>query len=170
MLLKAESIGTPAPATATASGAGAATSLPLLAGKSAGPETLAKLLMAGGYVMIPLLIISVITLAMILLYLVTLRRGAVVGTRYMTTADTLLGKGDLMGALAISNRHRDTVAGIISRTLEFLARNPRATDEQIREIAQAEGSREAAVLNRRDFLLAFLPWPPMPISGGGFRE
>ena len=104
MLLKAESIGTPAPATATASGAGAATSLPLLAGKSAGPETLAKLLMAGGYVMIPLLIISVITLAMILLYLVTLRRGAVVGTRYMTTADTLLGKGDLMGALAIAIR------------------------------------------------------------------
>ena len=135
-------------------GTNAALSLPLLAGKTSGPETLARLLTAGGYVMIPLLLISVITLAMILVYLVTLRRGAVAGARYMNTADTLLGKGDLMGALAISNRHGDTVAGIISRTLEFLARNPQATDEQIREIAQAEGSREAAVLNQRVAWLA----------------
>ena len=154
MLLLAENVDTPASVTADASSSAAAATLPVLAGKSSEPETLAKLLSAGGYVMIPLLVISVITLALILVYLVTLRRGAVAGTRYMTTADTLLGKGDLMGALAISHRHRDTVAGILSRTLEFLARHPQATDEQIREVAQAEGSREAAVLNQRVAWLA----------------
>jgi biopolymer transport protein ExbB len=104
------------------------------------PETLAKLLTAGGMVMIPLLILSVVTLALILVYLVTLRRRAV--------------KGDLMGLLAISNRHRDTVAVILGRTLEFLARNPGATDDQVREIAQTEGSREAALLNQRVAWLA----------------
>ncbi len=125
-----------------------------LGGKSSQPETLAKLLTAGGVVMLPLLFLSVITLALILIYLFSLRRGAVAGTRFMTTAETLLGKGDLMGVLAIANRHRDTVAIIISRTLEFLARNPRATDEQIREVAQTEGGREASVLNQRVAWLA----------------
>jgi len=118
------------------------------------PETLAKLLTAGGMVMIPLLILSVVTLALILVYLVTLRRRAVAGSRYMNTAETLLGKGDLMGLLAISNRHRDTVAVILGRTLEFLASNPGATDDQVREIAQTEGSREAALLNQRVAWLA----------------
>lgn len=131
-----------------------ATALPSLSMKGAGPETLSKLLVAGGTVMIPLLILSVITLALVLVYLATLRRGAVAGPRFMTTAEALLAKGDLMGLLAISNRHRDIAAVIISRTLEFLARNPSATDDQLREIAQTEGSREASLLNQRVAWLA----------------
>lgn len=129
-------------------------SLAILGTKGGAPENVAKLLSAGGIVMIPLAILSVITLALILVYLVTLRRGAVAGPRFMTTAETLLAKGDLMGLLAISNRHRDTVAGIMTRTLEFLARNPTATDGQLAEIAQTEGSREAALLNQRVAWLA----------------
>ena len=127
--------------------------LTTLAGGSQ-PETLAKLLISGGVVMIPIIALSIITLALILIYLVTLRRGAVASPRFMTTVETLLSKGDMMGALAISNRHRDIAAGMISSTLEFLARHPEATDEQLREIAQTEGSREAAVLNQRVAWLA----------------
>jgi biopolymer transport protein ExbB len=131
-----------------------ASTLPLLIGKGSTPETLSKLLSAGGMVMIPLVLLSVITLALVLVYLVTLRRGAVAGSRFMSTSEALLSKGDLMGLLAISNRHRDIVAVIMTRTLEFLARNPTATDEQLREIAQTEGSREAALLNQRVAWLA----------------
>ncbi len=118
------------------------------------PETLSRLLAAGGVVMIPLLLISVATLALILVYLVTLRRGAVAGKRYMTTAEALLAKGDLTGLLAISCRHSDTTASIMSGVLGFLAANPSASDEQVREIAQTEGSREAAILNQRVAWLA----------------
>jgi biopolymer transport protein ExbB len=132
----------------------AADSLPVIAGGNSQPETLIKLLTSGGVVMIPLLAISVVTLALIMIYLITLRRGAVASARFMTTAETLLSKGDLMGALAISNRHHDIAASIISRTLEFLARNPQATDDQLREIAQTEGNREASVLNQRVAWLA----------------
>jgi biopolymer transport protein ExbB len=42
----------------------------------------------------------------------------------------------------------------MTRTLEFLARNPTATDEQLAEIAQTEGGREAALLNQRAAWLA----------------
>lgn len=127
---------------------------PLPGGFGGGPETLSKLLSAGGVVMIPLLLLSIVTLALVLVYLVTLRRRAVAGARFMSTAETLLAKGDLMGLLAISHRHGDTVAVILARTLDFLARNPAATDAQLREIAQTEGSREAAVLNQRVAWLA----------------
>jgi len=129
-------------------------SLPGVAGGVASPETLAKLLSAGGLVMIPLAFLSVVTLALVLVYLATMRRSAVAGKRYMATAETLLGKGDLMGLLAISSRHRDTVASIMSRVLEFLASNPGATDEQLKEVAQTEGSREAASLNQKVSWLA----------------
>jgi biopolymer transport protein ExbB len=128
--------------------------LSILAPGSTTPETLSKLLNAGGTVMIPLAVLSVVTLALALVYLVTLRRSAVASSRFMTTAETLLGKGDLLGLLAISNRHRDIAAVIMTRTLEFLARNPTATDEQLREIAQTEGTREAALLNQRVAWLA----------------
>jgi biopolymer transport protein ExbB len=121
---------------------------------SGNPETLLKLLSAGGLVMMPLLVLSVITLALILVYLVTLRRGAVAGSRFMTMAETLLGKGDLLGLLAIANKHRDIAASILTRTLEFLASHPAATDDQLREIAQTEGSREASLLNQRVAWLA----------------
>jgi biopolymer transport protein ExbB len=134
---------------------GSLSPLPAIAAKSSeNPETLLKLLSAGGMVMIPLLVLSVIMLALILVYLVTLRRGAVAGSRFMTTAETLLGKGDLLGLLAIANKHRDIAATILTRTLEFLASHPTATDDQLREIAQTEGSREASLLNQRVAWLA----------------
>jgi biopolymer transport protein ExbB len=118
------------------------------------PDSLAKLVTAGGFVMIPLGLLSVLTLALVLVYLATLRKGAVAGRRYMTTAETLLGKGDVMGLLAVSARHGDIVALIMSRTLSFLAENPAATDAQVREIAETEGTREAARLNQRIAWLA----------------
>ena len=117
---------------------------------TAGRDHLSHVLQGRG-MSVPL---SVVTLALVLAYLVTLRRGAVAGSRFMTTSETLLSKGDLMGLLAISNRHRDIVAVIMTRTLEFLARNPTATDDQLREIAQTEGGREASLLNQRVAWLA----------------
>ncbi len=150
-IVQADSPGVP---TTTSSGAAIVNSLPIPTGNTLQSQTLTKLFSDGGFVMFPLLFLSVITLTLILIYLLTLRRSAVAGSRYMTMAETLLGKGDLMGVLAISNRHHDIVAGIVSRTLEFLASHPQSTDEQIREIAQTEGSREASALNQRVAWLA----------------
>jgi len=151
--LRAQTV-TPPPATPSATISASSNPLALLDDKSSQAENLLGLLKSGGVVMLPLVGLSVITVALILIYLIALRRGVVAGAHFMRTMETLLNKGDLMGALAIANRHRDTVAGILSRTLEFLASHPKASDEQVREIAQAEGSREAATLNQRVAWLA----------------
>lgn len=111
-------------------------------------------IVSGGPVMVPLGILSVLAVMLVIVYLFTLRRGAVVTRRYMSTADALLRKRDYLGLLAISNRHREAVARIMQRTLDFITKHPEATFAEAREIAETEGTRQAAVLNQRIAYLA----------------
>ncbi len=113
-----------------------------------------QVLESGGVVMIPLAALSVIAVMLIVIYFFSLRRGAVVSGRYMTTADALLRKGDYYGLLAVSNRHNDAVARVMRRTLDFLTKNPKATLAEAREIAETEGTRQASGLNQQIVYLA----------------
>lgn len=116
--------------------------------------TLLDLLKSGGWAMIPLAVMSVLTVMLVLAYLITLRRGAVATANFMGTAEVLLKKRDYHGLLAISTRHSEMVARIVQRTLDFATKNPSATFETIREIAQTEGSARAASLQHRIAYLA----------------
>jgi len=113
-----------------------------------------EIVVAGGVVMIPLAALSVITIMLILIYLVTMRRGAVATARFMQTADALLRKKDYLGLLAVSNRHSEAMARIVQRTLDFVTKNPKATAAEAREIAQAEGTRLASALTQQITYLA----------------
>jgi len=75
-------------------------------------ETVLKLLQAGGWVMIPLVLASVLTLALILACIISLRRSSVVTHRFMETAEALLRKRDYLGLIAVSNRHSSAIARI----------------------------------------------------------
>ena len=113
-----------------------------------------QIALSGGYVMIPLAALSILAVMLVLVYLVTLRRGAVATVRYMQMAEALIRKKDYLGLLAVSNRHNEAVARIVQRTLDFLTKNPRATLAEAREIAQAEGTRLAGSLNQQITYLA----------------
>jgi biopolymer transport protein ExbB len=56
--------------------------------------------------------------------------------------------------IAVSNRHSEAVARITARTLDFATKNPAASAESIRELAETEGSRVASSLNQRIVYLA----------------
>lgn len=111
--------------------------------------TLLQVLVSGGPVMIPLAALSVIALALIVIYFFSLSRRSVVTARYMQTADALLRKKDYLGLLAVSNRHNEAVARVIQRTLDFLTKNPRASFGEAKEIAQTEGVRQATSMNQQ---------------------
>ena len=81
--------------------------------------TLLQLLKAGGWVMIPLILTSVLTLSLVIACLFSLRRATVVSRRFMETAEALLRKRDYLGLIAVSNRHSEAVARITSRTLDL---------------------------------------------------
>jgi biopolymer transport protein ExbB len=113
-----------------------------------------QVLQAGGPAMIPLGVLSVITVMLVIAFLFSLRRGSMVTKRYMQTADALIRKRDFLGLLAASNRHNEAIARVVQRTMNFLTKNPRATMAEIREIAQTEGMRQASALNQQVAYLA----------------
>ena len=120
----------------------------------AATTTLYDLAKSGGLAMVPLALMSVLTVMLVLVYFFTLRRGAVASANFMGTADVLLKKRDYHGLLAISSRHSEMVARIVQRTLDFATKNPGASFESVREIAQTEGSARAASLQHRITYLA----------------
>src|SRR5438477_7178782 len=121
------------------------------------PRTTTTMLHAmfqAGPVMAVLLVLSIISVMLVIVYFLSIRRGAVVSRGFMATADALLRKRDYLGLLAVSNRHGEAIARVVQQILDFTTKNPNADFEQIREIAQTEGTRVATNLNNRVTYLA----------------
>ena len=116
--------------------------------------TILEAMIAAGPVMIPLFLLSIFSVMLVIVYFFTIRRGAIVSSGYMATADALLRKRDYLGLLAVSNRHGEAIARIVQKMLDFSTKNPGADFEQVREIAETEGTRVAAHLNNRVIYLA----------------
>jgi biopolymer transport protein ExbB len=158
--LIAAAIGTPLFAqtvttSATPPPAGAAASAtPSLVPNMPHSKTILDTLIAGGPVMIVLFALSVFFVMLVIIYLLTIRRGAVVSSGYMSTADALLRKRDYLGLLAVSNRHGEAIARVVQKMLDFTTKNPNADLAQVREIAETEGTRVASSLNNRVTYLA----------------
>jgi biopolymer transport protein ExbB len=107
-----------------------------------------------GPVMIFLVLLSILSVMLIIVYFLTIRRGAIVSRGFMATADALLRKRDYLGLLAVSNRHGEAVARVVQHVLDFTTKNPNADFGQVREIAETEGTRVATNLNNRVTYLA----------------
>src|SRR6266446_2068360 len=117
-------------------------------------KSILEALMAAGPVMLVLFALSVFFVMLVIVYLLTIRRGAVVSSGYMATADALLRKRDYLGLLAVSNRHGEAIARVVQKMLDFTTKNPHADFQLVREIAETEGTRVAASLNNRVIYLA----------------
>ena len=117
-------------------------------------QTVLETLVKAGPVIIPLFLLSVFFVALVVVYFLTIRRGAVVSSGYMATADALLRKRDYLGLLAVSNRHGEAIARVVQKMLDFTTKNPHADLQHVREIAETEGTRVAASLNNRVIYLA----------------
>src|SRR6188768_463921 len=117
-------------------------------------QTVLETLVKAGPVMIPMFLLSIFFVALVVIYFLTIRRGAVVSSNYMATADALLRKRDYLGLLAVSNRHGEAIARVVQKMLDFTTKNPSADFQQVREIAETEGTRVASSLNNRVIYLA----------------
>ena len=117
-------------------------------------KSILQTLMDAGWVMGILFALSVFFVMLVIVYLLTIRRGAVASSSYMATADALLRKRDYLGLLAVSNRHGEAIARVVQKMLDFTTKNPNADLAQVREIAETEGTRVASSLNNRVTYLA----------------
>lgn len=117
-------------------------------------QTVMDAIRQAGPVMFVLFLLSVFSVMLVVVYLMTIRRGAVVSSGFMATADALLRKRDHLGLLAVSNRHGEAIARVVQKVLDFYTKNPNADFQEVREIAETEGTRVASALNNRVTYLA----------------
>ena len=116
--------------------------------------TLWEVLQSGGWAMYPLAALSLVGTMLVFAYFLSIRRGAVVTGNFMATTEALLRKRDFLGLLAVANRRSESAARVMQRALEFSSKHPNATFEEVREVAETEGTRQASLLNQRIAYLA----------------
>lgn len=119
------------------------------AAAKAKPTALLDMANKGGFTFKILVGLSLVMVALIIFLLLTIRRGAVVSDHFMHTADTLIRKQDYLGLLAVCNRHSESISTITQKALDFATKNPMATFDEVREVTQAEGQRQASQLYQR---------------------
>jgi biopolymer transport protein ExbB len=108
----------------------------------------------GGIMMYPLALLSVIAVVMILLFMLTIRRNAVVSDRFMNNAEAMIRKRDFLGLIGYCHRQNECMARIAQKALEFMTKNSSATFNDVREVAESEGSRQVGMLGSRITYLA----------------
>ncbi|MGA0900208.1 MAG: MotA/TolQ/ExbB proton channel family protein [Luteolibacter sp.] len=109
---------------------------------------------AGGPMMYPLAILSMVGLVLIFVYLLSIRRNAVVSDRFMNAAEAMIRKRDYLGLVAYCHRQNESMARVTQKTMDFLTKYPVASFDGVREVAEAEGSRQAGLLSSRITYLA----------------
>ena len=102
-----------------------------------------------GVMAYPLILLSMVTAFLIVLFTFTVRQGTVVSDAFMNSADALIRKQDYLGLLAVCNRRNECIARITAKTLDFATRNPTASFEEVKEVTEAEGNRQSSLLLAR---------------------
>lgn len=115
----------------------------------AGALTLDGFIKRTGAMAYPLIVLSIITAFLIVLFTLTVRQGTVVSDAFMNSADALIRKQDYLGLLAVCNRRNECIARITAKTLDFATRNPTASFEEVKEVTEAEGNRQSSLLLAR---------------------
>lgn len=103
----------------------------------------------GGFIMWPLLALSFVAAIVFFLCLWTTRRGAVLPYRFVSEVEVYIRKKDYAGLMALCDYSDSSFSRTIQVVVMFLQRNPMANMEEVREVANAEGSRQANILTRQ---------------------
>lgn len=108
----------------------------------------------GGVLMWPLLILSFIALMVIFICLWRTREGAVLPMRLIAPVESHIRRKDYAGLTDICEQNDSSFTRTLEVVMLFLQRNPRANIDEVREVATAEGSRQANMLTRQISWLA----------------
>lgn len=103
----------------------------------------------GGPLMWGLLALSVVAAMVFFVCLWTTRPGAVLPARMVMSVESYIRRKDYAGLLGLCERDGSSFARTVHVIIMFLQRNPRANIDEVREVAGAEGSRQANILTRQ---------------------
>jgi biopolymer transport protein ExbB len=126
------------------------------AAASTEPDVLSprEILKKMGILAYPMIALSTIAMLMVFFVVFTIRQSTVVSDAFMNSADALIRKQDYLGLLAVCNRRNECVARVTAKALDFATKNPTASFDEVREVTEAEGSRQSSLLLQRVAYLA----------------
>ncbi len=111
--------------------------------------TLWELLQAGGWVMIPLWAASFVAMVLIIFYFVTLQGSRVATKEFKRLLGTMVSEKNFGGILEATRASPQILARVMEHVAEFIQNNPEADFSAVREVAQAEGTKQSAALNQQ---------------------
>jgi biopolymer transport protein ExbB len=97
----------------------------------------------------PMVALSIFTIMLIFFNAFTIRQNSVVSDAFMNSADALIRKQDYLGLLSVCTRRNECVAKVTAKALDFATKNPTASFDEVREVTEAEGSRQASLILQR---------------------
>ena len=121
-----------------------------------------EIIETGGWLMYVLGAMSVAALALILYFLVTLRREQVIPRRFLEGVRGLIRDGRVVEAQNACRADTSAIAAILGSALDYVLRTNRADAGLLREIVEGEGGRQATIIqNQTQYLLDIAVIAPM---------
>ena len=110
---------------------------------------LSELFMKGGFIMWPLLLLSIAGVVVLVMCCFSTRASAVLPTKLVEQSESFIRKRDYTGLSILCKDGDSCYARVMLTVASFMLRNPSAQFEEVREIAAAEGGRQAGFLSRQ---------------------
>jgi len=110
-------------------------------------------LRSAGWIAVPLIIASIITIIIAIMNFLYLRKSNIVTESYLNAAQTYISSSDFIKLHDLSEKNKGAVPAIIYRALEFARNNPEADFTAVKEIAGTEGNRQSAKMNQLAYYL-----------------
>jgi biopolymer transport protein ExbB len=116
--------------------------------------TLRQIIETGGWLMYVLGAMSILGLALILYFLLALRREQIIPSALLASVRGLVREGRLVEAQTACRNNGSAMACILGAALDYVLRAPRPDPGLLREIVEGEGGRQATIIqNQTQYLL-----------------
>ncbi len=110
---------------------------------------LSELFFKGGFFMWPILFLSVVAVVVLVMCCVTTRAGDVLQEQAVDEAESFIRRKDYAGLASLCTSLDSCYTRVMWTVANFMQRNPYAQFEEVREIASAEGGRQAGFMSRQ---------------------
>ncbi len=111
--------------------------------------SIGELFNMGGFIMWPLLVLSMLAVFILFLCLVNTRKNAVLPGKLLEKSESYIRKRDFKSMALVCSESDSCFGRIMYVVGDFLQRNPYADIDEVKEVAAVEGARQAGWLTRQ---------------------